>query len=53
MAKYLDETGLRRVWAKTKSYVQSYVDTRIDAVSNGSLVIKLQTTNTGGGYQVM
>ena len=49
MAKYLDETGLGRVWAKVKSYVQSYVDTQIGAMSNGSLVIKLQTSDSRGG----
>ena len=41
MAKYLDLDGLRRVWEKTKALVSE--------VSNGSLIVKLQTTDTGGG----
>lgn len=49
MAKYLDLDGLRRVWSK----IDSKIDSKIGAVSNGSLVIKLQTCDSGGGYRVI
>ena len=47
MAKYLDETGLQRLWSKTKSYV----DSKTTDSNSEKIFISVYAESVGGGLQ--